>query len=66
MDALDSSKIFQILHEARWERSEQLSQLCQLQIPIRTYVKNHGTDSIFESSITFPIEPTSNSHRNLC
>jgi hypothetical protein len=46
MDTLWYSKNSKILHEAILGCSEELSCLCRLQIPYRTYVKNHGTDSI--------------------
>jgi hypothetical protein len=51
--ALSFSKNFQFLNEASLEYSEQLFQLCQLQIPHRDRVKNPGTDSIFESLMNF-------------
>jgi hypothetical protein len=53
MDALQCSKISQILHEYILESYKQLSQLLWLQIPTTSYVKNLGTDSIFESSMNF-------------
>jgi hypothetical protein len=42
-DALDCTKNFQNLHEARLEYSEQVSQLCQLQMCNKIHVKNSWT-----------------------
>jgi hypothetical protein len=53
MDALPCFKNTPILYDSRLECFEQLSQLCQLQIPNKTYVKNLGTNSIFENSMNF-------------
>jgi hypothetical protein len=43
----------QFLHESRLEYFEQHSLLCRLQIPNINIVKNHGTDSKFESLMNF-------------
>jgi hypothetical protein len=50
---LSCSKNSQFSHEASLEYSEQLSQLCRLQIPNTNKVKNPRTDSIFESLMNF-------------
>jgi hypothetical protein len=47
------SKNSQILHAARLEYYEQLSQLCQHQIIKRIRVKKPGTNSTFESLLNF-------------
>jgi hypothetical protein len=52
-DPFHCSKNFQIFYDAILEYSEQLSQLCRLQIPNGNHVKILGTDSIFDSSMNF-------------
>jgi hypothetical protein len=53
MDALYCSQNYQFLHAASQQYEQQLAQLCRLQIPNRNKVKNHVTDSIFESLMNF-------------
>jgi hypothetical protein len=53
MDAFPYFKNSKILNEVILAPYEQLSQLCQLQIPNRNHGKNPRIDSIFEYSMNF-------------
>jgi hypothetical protein len=53
IDVFQCSKNSQISHDSRVEYFEQLYKLYGLQITNINYVKNLGTDSIFESSMNF-------------
>jgi hypothetical protein len=56
IDVLACSKISQFLHVPRLGHFEQFPQLCRHPILNRIRVKNHGTDSTFESLMNFKMD----------